>query len=252
MEAVQARFNFEGNVKLGGNIATWSVLFGDATYDTPYGPVKGTCTGVCEFCGHPQPGKKRPPCYVAKSYRQPDVIKGHARNTLAMREDPQKAFADLDGQLSRKRKPVDGLRWNQSGEVENLEQFRGMTWVSGRHEETPAWIYTKQYGVVVPELLENGAPDNFTTLISIWHEQGIEEYKKLAHLPNVKAFVYLDPNKPGGWGIEEYAAHGLIIQTLCHAYNEKGKLNHDVTCNVCTKCFNRLPNCKVIGCYDHG
>ena len=252
MEAIQARFNFDGNVKLGNDVATWSVLYGDAIYDTPYGPVQGTCSGVCEFCGHPQPGKKRPPCYVAKSYRQPDVIKGHARNTLALRQDTQKAFKDLDGQLRRKRKPVTMVRINQSGEVQNVEEFGGWTWLSDEHPFVDFWLYTKRFEVVVPEILEKGLPENMTVLISIWHEQGIEEYKKLAHLPNVKAFVYCDPKKPGGWGPEEYAKHGIIIQTFCMAYDEKGKLNHDVTCDICTKCFNRVESCKVIGCYDHG
>ena len=102
-------------------------------------------------------------------------------------------------------------------------------------------------------MLENGAPENFTTLISIWHEQGIEAYKKLEHLPNVKAFVYCDKNSDplNGWGPAKYLAHGIDIQTFCHAYDPKGHLNHDVTCDICKKCFNRAAGCKVVGCWDH-
>ena len=249
---VDARWNFKGNVKV-GNIATWSTLPSDRTFATKYGEVKGPCAGCCESCGKATKGKKRPPCYVFKSHRYPSVVDGQARNTLSIRNNPEKAFQQLSDALSRKRKPVIAARYDQSGEIENLTQHKGMCKVASDHEDIPFYIYTKRYNVVVPELTNGNVPANFTHLISIWHGQGIEEYLKVAHLPNVKAFVYCDKNSDpeNGWGVEEYAAHGIFIQTFCKAYNETGKMDHNVTCEKCKKCFNRSENAKVIGCLDH-
>lgn len=249
---VDARWNFDGNIKV-GNIATWSTLPSDMTFVSEhYGEVKGTCTGCCEHCGRSKDGK-RPACYVFKSHRYPSVVDSQARNTLSIRNNPDRAFTQLSLSLQRKRKPVSAARFDQSGEIENLTQHRGMCRVSLENKGIPFYIYTKKYDVVIPELLNGNVPKNFTHNISIWHEQGIEEYLKVAHLSNVKAFVYCDKNKDkvNGWGPEEYAEHGIIIQTWCKAYDEKGKMNHKVTCDICRKCYNRSSKCKVIGCWDH-
>lgn len=249
---VDARWNFDGNIKV-GNIATWSTLPSDATFISEhYGEVKGTCAGCCEHCGHSENGK-RPACYVFKSHRYPSVVDSQARNTLSIRNNPDLAFQQLSLSLKRKRNPVAAARFDQSGEIENLTQHQGMCRVSLENKGIPFYIYTKKYNVVIPELISGNVPKNFVHNISIWHEQGIEEYLKVAHLPNVKAFVYCDKNKDpeNGWGPEEYAEHGIIIQTWCKAYNKEGKMNHKVTCDICRKCYNRSAKCKIIGCWDH-
>lgn len=249
---VRGRWNKKGNIKV-GRVWTWSTLAGDCVFMTDYGPVRGTCAGCCQHCGHPKQGKKRPPCYVFKSYRHKSVIKGHARNTLAMRENPRECFSELSAQIRRaKNKPV-VCRFDQSGEIENSEQFDAMTICPNEHRTIDFYIYSKKYGIMTEAHNSGKVPENFTTLYSIWHDQGLAEYLAVAHLPNVKAFVYCDKNTDpvNGWGPEEYAARGLIITTWCKAYDEHGKLDHNITCEKCTKCFNRLASCKVIGTWDH-
>ena len=251
-QVVDARWNYNGNIKV-GNIATWSKLPGDAVFVSErYGEVKGTCGGCCEHCGHSINGK-RPPCYVFKSHRYPSVVDSQARNTLSVRNNPELAFRQLSESLSRKRNPIVAGRLDQSGEIENETEHKGACGLAADHMDTPFYIYSKKYDVIIPALLNGDVPKNFTHLVSIWHEQGIEEYLKVAHLPNVKAFVYCDKNSDpiNGWGVEEYAAHGIVIQTFCKAYGMDGKMNHKVTCDVCKKCFNRSKNAKVVGCWDH-
>jgi len=253
MVVVDARWYYKGNIKVGSGIATFSKLMGDGFFETKYGVVQGSCPSeCCEHCGHGEDGK-RPPCYVGKSYRYPSVIEGHARNTISVRNNPELAYNQLSKSMKRKRKkPVAG-RYDQSGEIMFDEDFFGMCNVARENDYMPFYVYSKRYDVVIPALLAGLVPKNLTVLISIWHEQGIEEYKKVAHLPNVKAFVYCDKNSDpiNGWGVEEYALHGIIIQTFCGAYDEKGKMNHNITCEKCRKCFNRSIKAKVIGCLDH-
>lgn len=247
---VDARWNYDGNIKV-GNIATLSTLPGDRTFVSErYGEVKGTCGDCCEHCGHSLNGK-RPPCYVFKSHRFPSVVDSQARNTLSIRNDPVKAFRQLSDSLSRKRNPVSACRYDQSGEIENSIQHKGMCMVADEHKDIPFYVYSKKYGVITPALEAGFVPDNFMHLYSIWHEQGIEEYLKVAHLPNVKAFVYCDINSDpvNGWGVEQYAERGIVIQTFCNAYDIKGKMNHDITCDICGKCFGK--NVKIIGCWNH-
>ena len=250
---VDARWNFNGNIKV-GNIATWSTLPSNRIFfSQKYGAVKGTCPPeICKYCARAKEEGKRPPCYVFKSHRYPSVVDGQARNTISMRNDPEKAFKQLSDALSRKRIPIVAGRFDQSGEIENEAQFEGQCRVAKDHPKTPFYVYTKRTEVVVPALLEGKVPKNLTVLISIWHEQGIDEFLKVAHLPNVKAFVYCDYNRnPSGWGPEDYAKYGVFVQTFCKAYDLKGKMNHNITCELCKKCFNRSAKAKVIGCLDH-
>lgn len=251
MEIV-ARWNDKGNTKL-GNILSWSTLAGDGEFDTPYGVVSGTCGGCCEGCGHAAEGRKRPPCYVFKSYRHGSVIKGHARNTLAVREDADKAFRDLSDHISRKRNPVIACRYDQSGSFENGAVFRYMCRCAAEHPTIPFFVYTKRYGIVV-EALENGeVPANLFILFSIWHENGIAEYLRVSQYPNVKAFVYCDKNKHPftGWDEDDYAKKGIVITTFCKAYDTKGKMNHAITCEKCRKCYVARGSWKTIACWDH-
>ena len=249
---VDCRWFFDGNIKV-GNIPTLSQLPGDKEYVTKYGIVKGTCGDCCEHCGRCEEGKKRPPCYVFKSHRFPDVIESQARNTISIRNDVKKSFRQLSDALKRKRKKPVAARFDQSGEIERSEVYDGMNETAKENKEIEFYVYTKKYSIVIPKLLNGETQKNLCTLISIWHEQGIAEYLKVAHLPNVKAFVYCDKNTDpvNGWGVEEYAKHGIYIQTFCKAYGLDGKMNHSIVCEKCKKCFNRSKKCKVIGTWDH-
>lgn len=224
-----------GNIKL-GNMGSFSKLYGNDTFTTPYGDVTGTCGKHCDGC--------KEHCYVRKSYRYGSVIKNHAKNTLAFRNDMIRAFTDLHLQLTRKRKPFDVIRINQSGEIETTAELCSWIDLARRHPETHFYIYTKNYFAVfemIALLTPDYIPDNFTILISICHEIGVNEYKLLSGYSFIKAFVYLD-----GF---DYAKYDIIPDTGCFAYDKYGKLNHDITCDRCRKCFNRIHN--VIGCAAH-
>ena len=227
--------NVGGNIKL-GNMGSFSKLYGNDIFDTPYGFVSGSCGGQCAGC--------KGECYVKKSYRYKSVIKNHARNTLAFRIDLQRAFTDLHLQLTRKRKPFDVIRINQSGEIETTGELVKWVELARKHNETHFYIYTKNYTAVFNTIAVIGPenfPDNFTILISIWHEIGIYEYKLLCKYSFIKSFVYNDYTF-------DYTGQGIVFDTTCKAY-DGAKLNHDITCDKCRKCFNRTH--KIIACDAH-
>ena len=229
-----ARIASNGNIKLGQSMGTFSKLYSNKFFETLFGKVQGTCGNHCEGC--------EGPCYVGKSYRYPSVVNGHARNTLAFRNDLNGSFEAIDKQLSRKRKPFKDVRINQSGEIESTTELLFWIVTARKHPETKFFLYTKNYEAV-REIANSKVvvPSNFTCNISIWHEQGIAEYNEFKHLSWIRAFAYDD-----GY---DYKAHGLEIETYCKAYDKSGKLDHKVTCDVCRKCIDR--DVKVTGCYEH-
>lgn len=222
-----------GNIKL-GNMGTTSKLMGnDDIYVKSLGiSVKGSCGCHCKYCDKA--------CYVRKSYRYPSVILGHARTTIAFREDLAKAFEQMDLQLTRKKKPFAQVRINQSGEIETTAELLGYVGLAKNHPETDFYLYTKNFDAVRETIASTTLPDNLTILISIWHEYGLTEYHEFESIPNIKAFVYMDGYK-----------YDLAIGTTCRAYDENGKLDHNITCDKCRKCFDRKANHKVIGCNEH-
>lgn len=223
-----------GNIKL-GNMGSFSKLAGDGIFRTKSGEfVSGSCGKHCEGC--------RGACYVFKSYRYPSVIENHAKNTKAFRENQKQAFADIKEQLSRKKKPFKVVRINQSGELESFIELVRWIELARDFPETSFYLYTKNYEAVKTvaknELVT--VPKNFTLLVSIWHNYGICEYNQLKKYPWVKAFVYMD-----GYNYEE---QNINIETTCKAY-DMGKINHNITCDKCKKCFDS--QFKVIGCKEH-
>lgn len=241
---IKARFNKNGNIKV-GSMWVWNKVKGAKTYNTVYGAVKGSCGKYCEFC--------EKPCYVEKSYiRWTDkngnnqVINSHARNTLAIRKNVFQAFKDLNAQIDRAKNKPSYIRIHQSGEIEKPIEL--LLWVMSakKHPNIKYYTYTKNVDAVkmVINTFDNGAafPKNIVINISIWHEYLLEEFKQLEKYPFIKAFVYDDKTF-------DYAAHGLKIDTYCMAYDEKGKMNHAITCDKCRKCIDG--KCKIIGCFDH-
>lgn len=240
----KVRYHFckSGNTKLGKTMWTFSKTYSDQAFyvESFKGYITGSCIGYCDGC--------RKACYVAKSYRYGSVIKGHAINTCGMRYDFEKLCADLRGQLARAckaNKAPEYVRIDQSGELMSAEEFN-LLWCALAEEfpNVKFYVYTKAYDIVIPALLAGRVPGNLTVLISVWHEYGIREFFTVAHLPNVKAFVYDDKQF-------DYSVYGLARQTECKAYDEKGKLDHNVTCDKCQKCMNRLSCHKVIFCNEH-
>lgn len=221
-----------GNIKV-GNMGTISKLMGD---DPIY--VKSMNTAVVGTCGHNCAGCKNK-CYVKKSYRYPSVILSHARTTIAFRENLVSAFNDMDKQLTNKRKPFEIVRINQSGEIESTAELNHYYELAAKHPETKFYLYTKNFVALKASDLES-MPENITILISVWHEYGIDTYNELKHMPNVKAFVYMD-----GYNYE------MEVGTMCNAYDKNGKMDHRITCDKCRKCFDRVESHKVVGCYEH-
>ena len=232
-----AKFGKSGNIKLGNSTWTFSKLAGNTEFTSVYGTCTGSCGKYCSGCWH------RGGCYVWKSYRYPSVVKGHMRNTIAFRNDLDAAFENLAKQLDRARNKPFMVRINQAGELETAAEFSHWCDIASKNPGVNFWLYTKAFDIAIPALLAGKVPENVTVLVSIWHEYGVEEYNSVKHLSNVKAFVYMD-----GFN---YSDLGIQVTTTCKAYNEAGKLDHDVTCDKCKKCFNRLVSCKVIGCNAH-
>lgn len=243
------------NVKLGSGIYTWSTLISDRVWNFKGQngeniQVKGTCK-KCSGCAS-ENEKGRIPCYVEKSIYGPhggSVMKNHVKNTLGLRENIEKVLFDLDKFMTREEKKHGHgitVRLDQAGEVENEDQLFMWVELCVRHPESKLYAYTKNYEIFTENLLKGLIPENMFVLYSVWSDQGINEYKAVKHLKNVKAFVYVSKELTP----EFYASHGLIIDAWCHAYGENGKMDHNIPCSKCGQCFNVRKN-KVIGCWDH-
>lgn len=251
-----------GNIKL-GSMGSFSKLYGDNEYDTKgafdkdyvdinnienkdaykeLATLKGSCGNYCEGCKNA--------CYVAKSYlRYSTVVQGHSRNSAAMR-NLERAFYDLDNQLSRKRIPFKIIRVHQSGEFESEDEFRLWCNLARRHPETTFYVYTKAYDLIEKPMEEGYAPDNFHILISVWENFGVEEFKRYSKYNNVKAFACIGKDDNGK--LYDYESNNdLHITSYCTAYDKNGHLDHRVTCDKCKKCFSDKVGGKVIGCYEH-
>lgn len=235
------KFQFlpNGNIKLGAQIWSWSTLKGNDFYKVGGVEVLGTC-GNCGACDNS--------CYVNASYNihGKSVIPSHAKNTNGLRYNMAEVFRQLDEQITKRNnsknprtKKIELVRLNQSGEIENEDQFFMWCMLAERHPETKFYIYTKMYDIVTPVLLAGQVPTNLVVLFSVWHDVGVNEYNAVKHLKNVKAFVYDDGELE------------VTPDTYCKAYDNAGHLDHNITCDKCQKCFNVNMNKKVIGCKAH-
>ena len=232
-------FDKKGNIKL-GNMYTFSKLYGNQEhYIKAYDfCVKGTCGKYCSGCKNN--------CYVKASYRYGSVILKHAANTIASRTDLIGLFDILDKTIARAKNKPDTIRINQSGEIESREEFICWILLANKYPNINFYLYSKAFDLVIPEIKARHKagtlPKNLTILISVWHEYGAKEFNEIKHIPNIKAFVYND-----GFN---YETVGIKANTKCYAYNGK-KLNHDITCDKCRKCFSRHERDKVIFCDSH-
>ena len=103
LKGKKPHFTKNGNIKLGTSMWVWSTMKGG---DNEKRPIKdfenklcsGTCGDNCKVCTKS--------CYVNRSYRYESVIKGHAINTVWIKENPTETFNILSKQLERaKEKP---------------------------------------------------------------------------------------------------------------------------------------------------
>lgn len=227
-----AKFN-KGNIKT-GKMLTWSKLYGDTPVYSAYLDMTatGSCGGFCAGCSKI--------CYVSKSYRYPSVIVRHLINTVSMRYAIHEVFSKLDADLSRTK--FDIIRIHQSGELESELEFLQWCELGKKHPGKIFFLYTKAYDYVEKALKAGRVPLNVIVNISVYHEQGIDVFFRLKHLVNVHAFVIDD-----GF---DYGTFGLYETTRCNAYKD-GKLDHNITCDKCKKCFSLYDFAKVIFCAEH-
>lgn len=235
---------YNGNIKV-GNMLTFNKLAGNNEING----CKGSCGTHCGGCWDAKDWKKSP-CYVAKSYVQYGdmVVKSHIVNTLAMRNDLQNTIEDLNRQLQRKRTLLP-VRIHSSGELESAAELKAWFWLAKQNPKRTFYVYTKAYEIVDEVLSGTKAsdlPTNFFINISIWHEHGIECYKKWNTLEIVRAFIYDD-------GVYDYKKAGINIEGHCPAYKKdtkgKVKLSHDLTCDKCKLCMQN--KVKVLTCLSH-
>ena len=250
------------NIKL-GNMGSWAELFGNCDWYIPEldVTVRGTCGEYCQGCfNHENP--KASPCYVTKSYimytnRKEDgsvgdiltdkcsVKKGHAYRTIAMTMFRKDLLLSLDKQLTNKKKKFEIIRINESGELTCYEDLALWCELARRHPETIFYIYTKNYKAVRKALINGVVPSNLFINISIWHQLGISAYLEMKDNPQIRAFCLVDDE----WTKEKYWSKGIEITSMCPAYDENGKMNHDVTCDKCKKCASYRDKC--VGCNEH-
>lgn len=250
------------NIKL-GNMGSWAELYGNCDWYIPElkVTVRGTCGEHCCGCFNPDNPEKSL-CYVRKSYQkytkrnhdgtvgdiqknECSVKKGHAYRTIAMTMYRDELLLSLDKQLTRKKNKFEVVRINESGELTCYEDLKLWCELSRRHPETTFYLYTKNYAAVRKALINNIVGSNLFINISIWHIVGIREYLEMKDHPQIRAFCLVDKE----WTRERYEREGIEITSMCGAYDEKGKMNHDVTCDKCKKCFSNCNKC--VGCYEH-
>ena len=140
---------------------------------------------------------------------------------------------------------LETVRVNESGELTCYEDFALWCELGRRHPETVFYLYTKNYAAVRKAIENNIICENIFINISVWHEFGIREYKEMMNHPQIRAFVLVDDD----WTKAKYKDYGIEITSMCGAYDEKGRMNHEITCDKCKKCFSKCNKC--VGCYEH-
>lgn len=250
------------NVKL-GNMGSWAMLFGNCSWYIPELDINvaGTCGEHCRGCFNAE-NPRCSSCYVVKSYirhtkqnedgtvgdiikNRNNIKKGHAYRTIAMTMFRKDLLLSLDNQLTNMKKKLQTVRINESGELTCYEDLELWCELANRHKETIFYLYTKNYKVVRKALINGIVPSNLFINISVWHQYGIDEYLEMKDHPQIRAFCLIDKE----WTREDYLAKGVEITSMCGAYDENGKMNHNVTCDKCKKCYSCSNKC--VGCCEH-
>lgn len=189
---------------------------------------KGTCTN-CADCMNA--------CYAINSCKRfPNVTKNRVENTLQLREDIEQHFADIYWTI--KDNNINVVRYTESGEIENINQFMHLYWLAMDLKSVKFYLYTKNYNVLREFFNNHVLPNNLVVLISVWGENGVAAWNEFKKYSNVKCFA---------------VNSDLKVACYCPAYHkdENGKVyrDNDMTCARCKLCFNSTA--KIIGCYEH-
>lgn len=208
-----------GNKKIGKGVWSFSTLPGDKPLSTeklgPLTDIKGTCTGVCEGC--------KSNCYAIKlgKLHHNVCISAWGKNTLMIRKDPVKVAKQLISAIDKYK--IHTLRYNVSGEIENLEQLNCIVHVATSRPNTIVYLYTKQFEIIKKYLsLHEKFPDNLVINISEWHGNSDKYNFDKAHL---NIFAYDDGTDPK-----------LKSWVHCPAVDAKGH-ETGIQCKDCKRCM---------------
>ena len=167
-KVASAKFIEKGNHKTGNMIPVFNI------------PPIMTCGGNCKACIRH--------CYAVKDYtnnRAGTVSTSHARNMVALQQDPEKALADLDKQLAKfEKKGVKFVRVHATGDmgliINGDKLAYGRIWeeLAKRHPAICFLAFTKCYDVA-REIHFDDLP-NFELVLSEWTDelQAPEDLKK--------------------------------------------------------------------------
>jgi hypothetical protein len=222
-----------GNIKV-GSIPQFNTLPGDEPLAQKSGvqltDVRGTCQGCCSDCVHS--------CYAVRSAKlhHNAVIPSWAKNTLILRNNPERVKEDINAFL--KKKPVPYFRFHTSGEIENENVLKLYCDICNDNSQTRFYIYTKKFDLIVDYFLRKGnsLPANFVINLSEWHGN-IEEYvSSLNEGEQEKAREFLFSLNVFGFDDKTEKSKYASSLVHCPAINNKGH-ETGVTCQQCKRCM---------------
>jgi hypothetical protein len=161
---------------------------------------------------------------------------------MVMRENPAEAFTALNGQLERARNKPEFVRIHVSGEFESETEFVMWDAMAALHPDVTFYVYSKAYDILGECFERYSIQSNLVVNVSVWHDYGVEFFKRWQHLPNVRAFVYDD-----GF---DYESVGIVADSHCPAYDRDGNTVEGVTCAKCRMCAGKRAR-KVTFCPAH-
>lgn len=275
-KAIIKEGNQVDNIKL-GVMGSWFELFGCCEWYIPEFDIwiKGTCGEFCSGCFNIDNPKKSP-CYCVKSYIRKtnrnedgsvgDIIMnkctvklGHFYRTVAMLYFKEYLIDWLDDQLQRINKKLEKelgvvteserykVRINEAGELVSVDDLKFWCELANRRPEIKFYLYTKNFAAVEECVSDDCIPSNIFINMSIWHEYGVKEYLKLKWHPQVRCYAYVDAE----FTVAKYKTLGLNITRMCPAYDSKGIMNHNITCDKCGNSHCCSHKNKETGCFDH-
>ena len=215
-----------------GNIPQFNTLPGDEPLKLSNGQtlcnIKGTCGTACKDC--------KSSCYAVRAalYHNNSVIPAWGRNTVIMRNDPEKVKSEIN-EYCRKN-IVKYFRFHTSGELESSEQLELYCDICNDNPDVIFYIYTKRFDVLTEYFLNHPVPDNFIVNLSEWHGN-ISDYLKNDVYEGVRGEVEEIFSKFNVFSYDDgnSSMEGL---THCPAIDKTGH-ETGVTCAQCRRCMKR-------------
>lgn len=214
-----------------GNIPQFNTLPGDEPLRFANGQqivnIKGTCGAACKECASD--------CYAIRTalYHNRTVIPAWGRNTLILRNDPNKVRREINEFC--KKNIVRYFRFHTSGELESNDQFQLYCDICEDNPDITFYIYTKRFDIIAHYAIHGyEIPENFIINLSEWHgnidkfiekEVAPTDRKKVEELfDSLNVFYYDD----GETDLSEIAH--------CPAIDRDGH-ETGITCAQCRRCM---------------